>query len=135
MNRKKERKKMARFERSRILMIMAAVSLAIVTTPLVGVVLARANVDAVVSPASDAQRAFEKGPDAWVGAQSHVAHPHPQHRRHQKNHRIDKLLTNKANRDAHSAVVARWHRDNLRQPRPSHSPSPYQQSGACGHPA
>jgi hypothetical protein len=126
---------MARFERSRILMIMAAVSLAIVATPLAGMVLARTNVEEVASPASHAQRAFEKGSDTWVSAQSHVAHPHPQHRGHQKkNHRMGKPLTNKADGDAHSAVVARWHRDNLRQPRPSHSPSPYQQAGACGGP-
>lgn len=125
---------MARFERSRILMIMAAVSLAIVATPLVGVVLARTNVEEVASPASHVPRAFEKGSATWVSAQSHFAHPHPQHRGHQnKNHGMDKPLTNKANRDAHSAVVARWHRDNLRQPRPSHSTSPYQQAGGCGH--
>jgi hypothetical protein len=116
---------MAMFERSRIWMIMAAVSLTIVATPLVGMVLARTNVVAVAFPASHAQRAFEKGSDTWVSSQSHVSHPHPQHTGHQKkNHRIDKPLTNKANRDAHSAVVARWHRDNLRQPRPSHSTSP-----------
>jgi hypothetical protein len=124
---------MARFEHSRILMIMAAVSSAIVATLLVGVVLARTNVEEVASPASHAQRAFEKGPDTWVSSQSHVSHPHPQHRGHQKNHRMDKPLTNKANRDAHSAVLARWHRDNLRQPRPSHSTSPYQQAGGSGH--
>ena len=126
---------MARFERSRILMIMSAVSLAIVAPPLVGVVLARTSLEEVASPASHAQRAFEKGSDTWVSALSHVAHPHPQHRGHQKkNHRMDKPLTNKADGDAHSAVVARWHRDNLRQPRPSHSPSPHQQAGACGGP-
>jgi hypothetical protein len=128
---------MAMFERSRILMIMAAASLAIVATPLVGVVLARTDLEEVASPASHTQRAFEKGSETRVSALSHATHPHPQHHRgHQKkNHRMDKPLTNKADGDAHSAAVARWHRDNLRQPRPSHSPSPHQQAGACGPPA
>jgi hypothetical protein len=126
---------MARFERSRRLMIIAAASLAIVATPLVGVVLARTNAEEVASPASHTQRAFEKGSDTLVSALSRVAHPHPQHLGHQKkNDQMDKPLTNKADGDAHSAVVARWHRDNLRQPRPSGSPSPYQQAGACGGP-
>jgi hypothetical protein len=104
---------MASFEHSRISMIVAAVALAIVTTPLAGVVLARTNVEAVVSPASHAQRASGKGSETWVGSQGHVAHPHPQHSGHQKNHRMDKPLTDKATRDDHSAVVARWHRDSL----------------------
>jgi hypothetical protein len=116
---------MARFVRFRILMAMAAVSLAIGATSLVEVVLARTNVEAVVSPASHAQRAFERDSETWLSAQSHVAHPHPEHGEHQnKNHRIDYPLTNKAEGDAHSAVVARWHQDNLRQPRSSQSTSP-----------
>jgi len=108
---------MARSEHSkifRLILIMAAVSLAIVTTPLLGVVLARTNLEAVVSPASHAQRAFEKGSEAWVSSQSHISHPHPQHREHKKNHQVDKALANKANRDARPAVVARWHREYLR---------------------
>ena len=115
---------MVRFERSRILMTMAAVYLTIVATLLVGMVLARTNVEEVATPASHAQRAFERGSDTWVSVQSHVSHPHPQHLGHQKKHRMDKPLTNKADADAHSAVVARWHQDNLRQPRPSRSTSP-----------
>ena len=71
---------MARFERSRILMIMAAVSLAIVATPLLGVVLSRTNLEGVAFPGTHAQAAFETGSDAWLSAQSHVSHPHPQHR-------------------------------------------------------
>jgi hypothetical protein len=104
---------MARFEQSKIRMILAAVALAIVTTPLAEVVLARTDVEAVISPASHAQRAPEKGSETLVGTQSHVTHPRPQHRGHQKNHRMDKPLADKGNRDAHSAVVARWHRDSL----------------------
>ena len=104
---------MARLEHPRILMIMTAVSLAIVTTPMVGV-LARTNLEEVASPASHAQRTFEKGLESWVSSQSHVAHPHPQHIGHQmKNHQVDKPLTKKADSDDHPAVVARWHRDNL----------------------
>jgi hypothetical protein len=82
---------MASFEHSRISMIVAAVALAIVSTPLAGVVLARTNVEAVVSPASHAQRASGKGSETWVGSQSHVAHPHPQHSGHQKKRYCQKL--------------------------------------------
>jgi ABC-type nitrate/sulfonate/bicarbonate transport system substrate-binding protein len=105
---------MAKFEHSRMLMIMAAVALAIVMTSLAGAMLTRTDVDAVVSPAGHAQRASEKSSESLVRSLSHVAHPHSQHRGHQKDHRIDKPLADEANRDAHSAVVARWHRDNLR---------------------
>src|SRR5215208_4038255 len=70
---------MTRSKRFRILM-MAAVSLAIVAAPLLGVVLSRTNLEGVASPPSRAQAAFERGSDAWLIAQSHVSHPHPQHR-------------------------------------------------------
>jgi hypothetical protein len=105
---------MTRFKRFRILMIIAAVSLAIVATPLLGVVLSsRTNLEGVASAGSHAQAAFETGSDKWLSAQSHVSHPHPQHRG-PKYHWMDKPLINKADSDAHSAVVARWHRDYLR---------------------
>ena len=103
---------MTRSKRLRILM-MAAVSLAIVAAPLLGVVLSRTKLEGVASPPSRAQAAFERGSDAWLSAQSHVSHPHPQHRG-PKHHWMDKPLINKADDDAHSAVVARWHRDYLR---------------------
>jgi hypothetical protein len=98
---------MTRFKRFRIWMIMAAVSLAIVATSLLGVVLSRTNLDGVAYPGAHAQAAFEKGSDASLSGQSYVSHPHPQHRG-------PKSLINKADGDAHSAVVARWHRDSLR---------------------
>ena len=104
---------MTRFKRFRIWMIMTAVSLAIVATPLLGVMLSRTNLEGVASAGSHAQGAFETGSDAWLSAQSHVSHPHPQ-RRGPKHHWMDKPLINKAESDAHSAVVARWHRDYLR---------------------
>ena len=104
---------MTRSKRFRILMIMAAVSLAIVAAPLLGVVLSRTNLEGVASPPSRAQAAFERGSDAWLSAQSHVSHPHPQHRG-PKHHWMDKPLINKADDDAHSAVVARWHQHYLR---------------------
>jgi hypothetical protein len=103
---------MTRSKRFRILM-MAAVSLAIVAAPLLGVVLSRTNLEGVASPPSRAQAAFERGSDAWLSAQSHVSHPHPQHRG-PKHHWMDKPLINKADDDAHSAVVARWHQHYLR---------------------
>lgn len=104
---------MTRFKRFRIWMSMTAVSLAIVTTPLLGVVLSRTNLEGVASPPGHAQAAFETGSDAWLSAQSHVSHPHPQHRG-PKHHWMDKPLINKADGDGHSAVVARWHGDYLR---------------------
>ena len=70
---------MTRFKRFRIWMIMAALSLAFVATPLLGVMLSRTNLDGIVSQGSHAQAAFERGSDAWLSAQSHVSHPHPQH--------------------------------------------------------
>jgi hypothetical protein len=104
---------MTRSKCFRIWMIMAAVSLAIVATPLLVVVLSRTNLDGVVSPGSYAQAAFERGSDAWLSAQSHVSHPHPHHRG-PKYDWMDEPLIYKADGDAHSAVVARWHRDYLR---------------------
>jgi hypothetical protein len=104
---------MTRFKRFRIWMIMAAVSLAIVATSLLGVVLSRTNLDGVASPGAHAQAACEKGSGAWLSCQSHVSHPQPQHRG-PKYHWTDKPPINKADGDAHSAVVARWHRDSLR---------------------
>jgi hypothetical protein len=104
--------KMTRFKRSRIFKIMAAVTLAIVATPLLGVMLSRTNLEDVASPPSHAQAAFETGSDKWLSAQSHVSHPHPQHRG-PKYHWMAKPVTNKADGDAHSAVVARWHREYL----------------------
>jgi hypothetical protein len=103
---------MTRFKRFRILMIMAAVSLAIVATPLL-VVLSRTNLEGVTFPGTHAQAAFERGSDAWLSPQSRVSHPHPQHRG-PKCQWMDKPLVNKADGDAHSAAVARWHRDYLR---------------------
>jgi len=104
---------MTRSKRFRILMIMAAVSLVIVATPLLGVVLSRTHLEGVASPGDHAQAAFERGSDAWLSAQSHVSHPHPQHRGPEY-HWMDKPLFNKADSDAHSPVVARWHQDYLR---------------------
>ena len=92
--------------------IIAAVALAILAMPLPGVVLARTIQEEVASPIH-AQGAFEKGSDTWVSALSHVSHPHPQHTGHQKTPWVGEPLTNKADGDAHSAVVARWHRDYL----------------------
>ena len=100
------------FRRFRVSVIIAAVALAILAMPLLGVVLARTDQEEVASP-SHAQGAFEKGSDIWVGALSHVSHPHPQHTGHQKAQLMGEPLTNKADGDAHSAVVARWHRDYL----------------------
>ena len=65
---------MAKFEHSKISKIIATVVLAIVTTLLAEVVLARTDVEAVVSPASHAQGALEKGSETLVNPQSHVAH-------------------------------------------------------------
>jgi hypothetical protein len=70
---------MTRFKRFRILML-AAVSLATVATPLFVVVLSKTNLEGVAFPGTHAQAAFETGSDAWLSAQSHVSHPHPQHR-------------------------------------------------------
>jgi hypothetical protein len=104
---------MTRFRRFRIWMIIAAVSLAIVVTTLLGVMLSRTDLDGVASPGAHAQAAFKMGSDASLSSQSHVSHPHPQHRG-PKYHLVGKPLINKADGDAHSAVVARWHRESLR---------------------
>ena len=66
---------MARFEHSRISMIIAAVVLAIVTRLLAEVVLARTDVDAVVSPPSPTSRAaLARGAEApRYGIQPRVA--------------------------------------------------------------
>jgi hypothetical protein len=110
---RKGAKKMTKFKRFRIWMIMAAVFLAIVATPLLGVMLSRTNLDGNASPGAHAQAAFEKGSDASLSGPNYVSHPHPQHRG-PKYHWTDKPLVYKADGDAHSAVVARWHRDSLR---------------------
>ena len=94
---------MTRFKRFRIWMIMAAVFLAIVATPLLGVELSRTNLDGIASPGSDAS----------LSGQKYVSHPHPPHRG-PKYHWTDEPLIYKADGDVHSAVVARWHRDSLR---------------------
>jgi hypothetical protein len=98
------------FRGFRVSVIIPAVTLAILAMPLPGVVFARTDQEEVASPIH-AQGAFEKGSDIWVSALSHVAHPHPQHTGHQKTPWLGGPLTNKADGDAHSAVVARWHRD------------------------
>ena len=67
---------MAKFEHSWILMIMAAVALAIVTTPLVGVALARANIEAVNKANSDAHSAVVPG-GTEIAFSSHGAHTRP----------------------------------------------------------
>ena len=104
---------MTPFKRFRIWMTMAAVFLAIVATPLLGVMLSTTNLEGVASPGSRARAAFEKGSTAWLTDQSHVSHPHILHPG-PKYHWMDKPQINRADRDAHSAVVARWHRDYLR---------------------
>jgi hypothetical protein len=104
---------MTRSKRFRILMIIAAVSLAIVATSVLGMMVSTTNLDGVASQGSHAQAAFEKGPDARLSAQSHVSHPHPQHRG-PKYHWMANPLINKADGDTHSAVVAPGHPDYLR---------------------
>jgi len=102
-----------KFRRFRVSVMVAAVALAILAMPLLGVVFARTHQDEVASP-SHALGVFEQGSDTRVSALSHVSHPQPQNTGHQKKcNRMGKPLANMANGDAHSAVVARWHRDYL----------------------
>ena len=105
---------MIRSKRFRASMAIAAVALTTLLTSLLGMVLARANPPEVVWVGNHVWPIFEKGVDNWVTAEGHVSNLASKTDQTNRTTGTSNFTSNLDKGDSHAAVVARWHRDYLR---------------------
>ena len=105
---------MIRSKRFRASMVIAALALTTLLTSLLGMVLPRADPPEVAWVRHHVWPIVEKGVDNWMTAEGHVTNLASKSGHTNRITGTTNFTSNLDKGDSHAAVVARWHRDYLR---------------------